>query len=374
MLTAAWISTLIGTKLPGAGALWNRFAIDWKRMVRIGDELVFKAEVVGFRGDTMELKIVATRGNEAVLRAEARVSLMEGLGSHGDNDSSKEEAAQQQESLRAADSALDSSATEKRQTESSGQKGHEPWPASAQGKTILITGASGAIGTALLKLQIQSQKDRQHHYLLWGRDRESLKTFSAMDDHISYQVVDLEDPHDVKSALSAWPSQEQCAAIAHLAAAPWRPIAVDDAEVLQEAEKHLRVGYLSYVAMCQQLSHVMSSGCSLVALSSQFALEAPPEHCGAYIGAKLALEGYCRSCAVELGPRGIRSNLIAPSMINTPYVRDLPVRRKMVEAARNPLRRLCSVEDVAESIAWLLSPKSAFVNGTTLPLTGGLTP
>lgn len=370
MLTASWISTLIGTKIPGPGALWNRFSIDWKRMVRIDDKLVFQAEVVALKGESMELSVVATRGNETVLCAEARVSLMEGFSQERDEESPRQGVV----THGSANRTVDSAGIRTQSTSISEKQQHQPWQPSPQGKTLLITGATGAIGTALLKLLVQKRERFQHHVLIWGRDRNQLKELSGMSDHIHHQEVDLEDPLDVKAALSSWPRQEPCAGVVHVAAAPWRSVSVDDAEVLQEAEKHMQVGYLSYVAICQHLSPMMCSPCSLVALSSQFALEAPPEHCGAYIGAKLALEGYCRSCAVELGPRGIRSNLIAPSMINTPYVRDLTVRRKMVEAARNPLRRLCSVEDVAESIAWLISEKSAFVNGTTLPLTGGLTP
>ena len=109
-----------------------------------------------------------------------------------------------------------------------------------------------------------------------------------------------------------------------------------------------------------------------MALSTQFAQEAPPEKAGPYVSGKLALEGYVRSLAVELGPKGLRANLVSPSLVNTAYSRDVPVRKKMVEAARSPLRRLCEPADVAEAILYLLSERSAYVNGSNLPLSGGL--
>jgi NAD(P)-dependent dehydrogenase (short-subunit alcohol dehydrogenase family) len=91
----------------------------------------------------------------------------------------------------------------------------------------------------------------------------------------------------------------------------------------------------------------------------------------AYISAKMGAWGLIKAMAVELGPKGIRCNAVSPGMINTPYTKDMPLRLKQVEAASNPLRRLCRVEDVAQVVGFLCGPGASFINGVNIPVTGG---
>ena len=353
LLTASWISTLIGTRLPGAGALWNRFAVDWKRMVRIGDQVVFKATVTHVQTEMLELELEGRRQDgELVLEATARVMLMAVPESGQSSFPIKAEA------MPAPLSPLASNGEAK-----------TPWRHFEARPCILVTGATGGLGEVVVQ---QLRLDfPEHQLILWGRNAEKLKAFSRQKG-VFTQPVDMAHEREVEQALADLPQNLQLKGLVHMAAAPWRPVAVDVAENLREMELHWKVGLLSYVQMATSLRKHMLAGCSLVALSTQFALEAPPENCSAYISAKLAMEGYTRALALELGPKGIRANMVAPSMINTPYVRDVPVRKKMVEAAKNPLRRLCTAQEVADTIVWLLSDKSSFINGTTIPLTGGL--
>ena len=357
MLSAAWISTLIGTKLPGAGALWNRFSVDWKRMVRLGDEITFRATVVDINGDMLDLDFQAHRqGGEMVLEGKARVMAMAVPEvNHGEPRCF----------------ALDKSKVS-RCSELAELKGRPLPHALAELKdqpTLLVTGATGGLGEAVVEQLRLSFPEAQ--LLLWGRQADKLESYASQTNTFT-QSVDLANPQEVQAALEALPQSLHLAGLVHLAAAPWRAVPADQPDNLREMELHWKVGLLSYVQIVTSLRNRMSTGCSLVALSTQFALEAPPENCSAYISAKLAMEGYTRALAMELGPAGIRANMVAPSMINTPYVRDVPVRKKMVEAAKNPLRRLCTAQEVADTIVWLLGDKSSFINGATIPLTGGL--
>jgi len=61
----------------------------------------------------------------------------------------------------------------------------------------------------------------------------------------------------------------------------------------------------------------------------------------------------------------------APNMMDTPYTANMSVRAKQVEAASNPLRRLCRPENVADVAAFLLDSESGYINGVNLPVTGG---
>jgi NAD(P)-dependent dehydrogenase (short-subunit alcohol dehydrogenase family) len=93
---------------------------------------------------------------------------------------------------------------------------------------------------------------------------------------------------------------------------------------------------------------------------------------GAYATSKGAVLTMMKSCARELGPKGIAVNAVAPGFIDTPFVASAmsdPVRRKEVEAA---VGKVGTPEQIAECCAWLVSPTASFVHGETLIADGGI--
>jgi NAD(P)-dependent dehydrogenase (short-subunit alcohol dehydrogenase family) len=93
---------------------------------------------------------------------------------------------------------------------------------------------------------------------------------------------------------------------------------------------------------------------------------------GAYATSKGAVLTMMKSCARELGPRGIAVNAVAPGFIDTPFVASAmsdPKRRKEVEAA---VGKVGTAEQVAECCAWLVSGAADFVHGETLIADGGI--
>jgi NAD(P)-dependent dehydrogenase (short-subunit alcohol dehydrogenase family) len=93
---------------------------------------------------------------------------------------------------------------------------------------------------------------------------------------------------------------------------------------------------------------------------------------GAYATSKGAVLTMMKSCAKALGERGIAVNAVAPGFIDTPFVASAmsdPVRRKQVEAA---VGKVGTAEQIAETIAWLVSPEAGFVHGETLIADGGV--
>ena len=127
----------------------------------------------------------------------------------------------------------------------------------------------------------------------------------------------------------------------------------------------------AFYQIAQRLISTIPSGGIIVQVLTQCVLDVPPPRWAAYASAKMAAWGLLRSMALELGPKGIRCNAISPSLMNTPFTRDVPLRMKQVEAASNPLRRLCTVEDVAKAVAFLCGPEASYINGVNLPVTGG---
>lgn len=89
--------------------------------------------------------------------------------------------------------------------------------------------------------------------------------------------------------------------------------------------------------------------------------------------AKVALESVARSIAVELGPHGIRANVIQAGVAETPALKRIPGHEAMVEraASRNPLGRLTLPGDVADAVCLLATDEAAWINGALLRVDGG---
>jgi 3-oxoacyl-[acyl-carrier protein] reductase len=97
-----------------------------------------------------------------------------------------------------------------------------------------------------------------------------------------------------------------------------------------------------------------------------------------YSAAKMGLQGFTRTLAIELGPLGINVNAIAPGFIVTEMT-DATARRVGVEpedfrkaaAERNPVRRVGYPEDIAAAAAFLCSDEASYITGQTLYVDGG---
>ena len=84
--------------------------------------------------------------------------------------------------------------------------------------------------------------------------------------------------------------------------------------------------------------------------------------------AKAAIDALSSSCAIELGPRGISSNVIAPGGIRgTEGLERLSRQEDMeIHNKQNPMGRIGTIKDVADATVWICSSGAAFINGTTV--------
>ena len=94
-----------------------------------------------------------------------------------------------------------------------------------------------------------------------------------------------------------------------------------------------------------------------------------------YCTTKHAIEGLTKAMAVELAPRGVRVNSVAPTYIETPLTRpffaDAGFREDTLR--RIPMGRIGRVEEVAAAVAFLASPQASLITGTSLLVDGGYT-
>jgi NAD(P)-dependent dehydrogenase (short-subunit alcohol dehydrogenase family) len=109
---------------------------------------------------------------------------------------------------------------------------------------------------------------------------------------------------------------------------------------------------------------LMGEGGSIVNITSIEAHRAAPGF-AIYSAQKAAVASLTKSLALELAPRGIRINCVAPDVIPTPGVGDLP------DPPRTPLPLRGDVDDIAAAVVYLAGPMARFVTGTTIHVDGG---
>jgi 3-oxoacyl-[acyl-carrier protein] reductase len=110
-------------------------------------------------------------------------------------------------------------------------------------------------------------------------------------------------------------------------------------------------------------------GC-IVAVSSGLSRHPGAGFC-AHSAAKGGLDAFMRGLALELGPHGIRVNVVGPGLTDTDATAGLPAAVKEGAARAAPLRRVARPEDVAGAVLMLASAHAGFVTGAYVPVSGG---
>ncbi|MGO1561570.1 3-oxoacyl-[acyl-carrier protein] reductase [Actinomycetales bacterium JB111] len=113
-------------------------------------------------------------------------------------------------------------------------------------------------------------------------------------------------------------------------------------------------------------------GGSITVVSSIAALSGAQGN-GPYAAAKAAVVSLVRTAAVELAPRGVRVNTVAPDVVLTPRMEQiLDPERRAAFVANSPLGRLAVPSDVAAAILFLSSRLASYVTGQVVVLDGGV--
>lgn len=242
-------------------------------------------------------------------------------------------------------------------------------PFSLKGKTILVTGASSGIGRATA---IECSK-MGATVVITGRNAERLQeTFDALegDNHLQ-MTTDLTTQDGLEKLVDSVPILDGCVNNAGIQRYLITPF-IKEADLTDI----LRANTIAPILLTNLLvkKKKMRKGSSIVFTSSLAGNYKCSPGNAMYSTTKGGLSAFMRNAAIDLAPRGIRCNAVAPGMIVTPIMeQNSAVTKEQWEQnkALYPLKRFGQPEDVAYGIIYLLSDAAAWITGTSLVIDGG---
>lgn len=243
---------------------------------------------------------------------------------------------------------------------------------SLQGKRALVTGGTRGIGRAISMRFARSGASVLANFLRDTQGAESLMNEAAQE-KLALQTIrgDISNSKGIEELLAAVQSSfGQLSIFIHCAATGvHKPL---DQLMLRHFDWTFSLNVRAFFELARRLLPMMENGSAIVGISSEGAVRAVPEY--TLVGStKGALEAMLRHMAVELAPKGIRVNAIAPGTVRTDAWKVLPdgERRLAAAAQKSPLGRLTSLDEVAQVAQFLCSDAASGIVGQTLVVDGG---
>lgn len=235
-----------------------------------------------------------------------------------------------------------------------------------KGKVVLVTGAAGGIGSKVAEGFASCGS-----YVLASDIDQSIDEKASR--YGGFGVcADVSDADQIKKMIDACISQFGPPDILVNVAAISTPCLVKDMS-LDHWQHTLKIN-LTSVFLCTTavLPHMLKKKKgSIISFSSSNAATGG-KTTAHYAATKGGIEAFSRSLALEVGPKGIRVNVVAPGMVDTAMLDLMPTAQKAALSSRLPLPRLGVPLDVVKPVLFLASDAAAYITGQTLHINGGL--
>ena len=241
-------------------------------------------------------------------------------------------------------------------------------------KTMLIAGASGAVGRHVLGL---ARSAGWHVVGIYRHNQAQAEALSQQwadaPGSLQMHACDLTDPDQVSALIGRLPDAYCPEALVHLAAPrldvrPLHRIGWD--EYQRQLDGVLKAVVLLTQPVLQRMAR-RGRGRIISALSA-VVMGTPPRGLASYTVAKYALTGYMKCLSAEYAGRGITANTVSPGPMNTDLLRDLPALLTDQMRDSIPGGKWIEPESVARAIFWLAAEAGPEVTGCNLPVTSGM--
>ena len=244
-------------------------------------------------------------------------------------------------------------------------------PYSLQGKTILVTGGAGGIGSEVGRV---CSKLGARIVLTDIREdalQSALSSLVKMDsgEHLAIKA-DLTNADELNTLVDRIPDIDGFVCNAGVMKLVLTQFITEE-ELTRIQSINLNAPILLTKALLKKKK--IRKGGSIVFTASAAGVYRVSMGNAIYATTKCGIDAFMRTVALEYGPKGIRCNSVNPGMVETALIGSFTEEQKEKEMQNYPLRRFAKPEDIAQGIAFLLSDASSFVTGTALKIDGGMT-
>lgn len=240
-----------------------------------------------------------------------------------------------------------------------------------QGKTAVVTGGSRGIGAAIAR---RLSADGAWVGIVYRSNaaaaEEIVQSIRQQGRHAEAFRADVTDEHRTTAVLDEFASRfgQIDILVNNAGIFEAAPVGQITREIFSN---EMFTHAWSVIATTQAaLPHFPSMGGHIVNVSTSL-VHQPGNGTAVYSAAKAAVEVLTRGFAMELGPRGIRVNAVAPAITRTDMTSGIAPDQLAKEAELTPLRRLAEPDDIADAVAFLASNDARWITGRTILVDGG---
>lgn len=241
-------------------------------------------------------------------------------------------------------------------------------PTSLSKQTALVTGASRGIGRAIcLALDAEGARLIVHYH----RNRVAAEEVGTMMQAETRVVqADLGSTDSISRMVELLENNSLDVLVNNAGVWKATPLGSTGAELLNEV---LNINLRGMFWLTQAMLPKLREGARIVNISSTAGRVGIRGGRSLYGATKAAIDSLTKSWALELAPRGIRVNAVAPGYVETDMTAEHLANPETGKNAlsRHPLGRLGTVEDVARAVAFLCSENASFITGQSINVSGG---